>query len=88
MSRPGRAPRADLAPFAPPLVEGELKAAIDRVTRAMLTADDDAIPELVAERRAMREELAATHVRERMAATVTGQSFQTRSLPQDRSDRE
>jgi hypothetical protein len=34
-----------------------LEAAIDRVTRALVSAADDLIPELVAERRAMREEL-------------------------------
>jgi hypothetical protein len=34
-----------------------LEAAIDRVTRALVTAADDVIPELVAERRAMREGL-------------------------------
>jgi hypothetical protein len=35
----------------------ELEAAIARLTRALATADDDAIGELVAERRAMRAEL-------------------------------
>jgi hypothetical protein len=34
-----------------------LEAAIERVTRALVTAADAVIPELVAERRAMREEL-------------------------------
>jgi hypothetical protein len=34
-----------------------LEAAIERVTRALLTAADEVIPELVSERRAMREEL-------------------------------
>jgi hypothetical protein len=34
-----------------------LEAAIARLTRALTTADDDALPELVAERRALREEL-------------------------------
>jgi hypothetical protein len=34
-----------------------LEAAIEGVTRALGTADDGVIPELVAERRAMREEL-------------------------------
>jgi hypothetical protein len=33
--------------------------AIERLTRALATADDDVIPELVAERRALREELLA-----------------------------
>jgi hypothetical protein len=51
-----------------PLDEGELEAAIDRVTRALLTAGDDVIPELVAERRAMREELAA--MREEDASVI------------------
>jgi hypothetical protein len=37
----------------------ELEAAIERVTRAMLTASDDVVGELVAERRAMRAELDA-----------------------------
>jgi hypothetical protein len=36
-----------------------LEAAIGRVTRALVMADDEAIPELVAERRAMRAELDA-----------------------------
>lgn len=36
-----------------------LEAAIDRLTRAMATVADDAIPELVAERAAMRAELRA-----------------------------
>jgi hypothetical protein len=40
-----------------PLPESVLEGAIDRLTRALLTADDDAIPALVEERRAMREEL-------------------------------
>jgi hypothetical protein len=34
-----------------------LEAAIDRVTRALATAEDDAIVELVSERRALRAEL-------------------------------
>jgi hypothetical protein len=34
-----------------------LEAAIERVTRGLMTADDEVIPELVAERRAMRGEL-------------------------------
>jgi hypothetical protein len=34
-----------------------LEAAIERVTRALVTAADEVIQELVAERRAMREEL-------------------------------
>jgi hypothetical protein len=40
-----------------PLDEGELRAGIARLTRALTTASDDAIVELVAERRAIREEL-------------------------------
>jgi hypothetical protein len=36
---------------------GVLEAAIDRVTRALVTAADEVIPDLVAERRAMRQEL-------------------------------
>ena len=36
-----------------------LQAAIDRLTHAIATADEQAIPSLVVERRAMREELAA-----------------------------
>jgi hypothetical protein len=34
-----------------------LEAAIERVTRTLVSAPDEAIRELVAERRAMREEL-------------------------------
>jgi hypothetical protein len=42
-----------------PLDTGVLQAAIDRVTAALATADDDAVSELVSERRALREELRA-----------------------------
>jgi hypothetical protein len=45
-----------------------LDAAIDRLTRATASADDDAIPSLVAERRDLREELAASRL---AAAGVT-----------------
>ena len=38
---------------------GALQAAIDRLTRAIATADDQTIPHLVTERRAMRDELSA-----------------------------
>jgi hypothetical protein len=38
-------------------VDGAILAAIDGVTRALATADDGAIPELVAERRALPEPL-------------------------------
>jgi hypothetical protein len=41
-----------------PLKVEEIQAAIDRLTRALGTADDATIPELVAERRALREDLA------------------------------
>jgi hypothetical protein len=34
-----------------------LEAAIQRVTRALVTAADEMLPELIAERRVMREEL-------------------------------
>jgi hypothetical protein len=40
-----------------PLDEAALHAAIDRLTRALATADDETIAELVAERRSLREEL-------------------------------
>ena len=40
-----------------PLAEADLEAALDRLTRALAMADDDAIPALVEERRALREEL-------------------------------
>ena len=52
-----------------PLDAGELQAAIDRLTRALATADDEAIPELVAERRALREEL---HVLREASGDVVG----------------
>jgi hypothetical protein len=42
-----------------PLQAEELEAAIARVTRALAAADDEAITELVAERRALREEFRA-----------------------------
>jgi hypothetical protein len=51
----------------PELTVVELEFAIDRITRAMLTAPDDAIAELVAERRAMRTQLEAL----RLPANVT-----------------
>jgi len=37
----------------------EIQGAIDRLTRALATVDDNGIAELVAERRALREELHA-----------------------------
>ena len=40
-----------------PLEQPDLEAAIARVTRALATDDDDSIPELVAERAALRTEL-------------------------------
>jgi hypothetical protein len=40
-----------------PLAEADLEAALDRLTRALAMVDDDAIPALVEERRALREEL-------------------------------
>jgi hypothetical protein len=46
-----------LARFAPP-DEALLDAATARLTRAFLTADEEAIREFVTERRALREELA------------------------------
>jgi len=49
--------RAVCTSVCTPLDEATLRAAIDRVTAAIATADDDAIAELVCERRAMREEL-------------------------------
>jgi hypothetical protein len=42
-----------------PVNEATLKGAIDRVTRALASADDEMIPELVSERRATRIELEA-----------------------------
>jgi hypothetical protein len=45
-----------------------LQAAIDRLTRALTTASDDIIPDLVTERRALREELRA--LRETSAGVV------------------
>jgi hypothetical protein len=41
-----------------PIEAEEIQAAIDRLTRALATADDATIPEVVAERRALREDLA------------------------------
>lgn len=43
--------------------EAGLQAAIDRLTRALATAPDDVIGDLVAERRAMREELRQLRVK-------------------------
>jgi gamma-glutamyl:cysteine ligase YbdK (ATP-grasp superfamily) len=42
-----------------PPAEASLEAAIERLTLALATADDETIAELVAERRAMREQLRA-----------------------------
>ena len=58
-------------PFAPP-DEAVLEGAIARVTAALVTADDEAIPELVAERRALREELSA--LREEVGRLLQRQS--------------
>jgi hypothetical protein len=41
-----------------PLDAGTIEAAIGRLTRALATADEDAIPELVTERASLRRELA------------------------------
>jgi hypothetical protein len=41
------------------LTEAELVGVIARLTRLLMTADDDQTPDLVAERRSMREELEA-----------------------------
>jgi hypothetical protein len=49
-----------------------LEAAIERVTRALLSAPDEVIPELVAERRAMREELEGLRRDEKRGADPTG----------------
>jgi hypothetical protein len=57
-----------LLPLRPGLDAATLGGAIDRLTRAIVTAADEAIPELVAERRAMREELA--ELREKDADVV------------------
>jgi hypothetical protein len=40
-----------------PLRQADLEAAITRLTRALATADDESIPELVAERASLRREL-------------------------------
>jgi len=55
-----------------------LQAAIDRLTLALTTASDEVIGELVAERRALREELRA--LRETSAGVV--------SLDEERARRE
>jgi hypothetical protein len=59
----GGGPKESTAPFAPsfapPVDAATLEAAIARLTIALATAADDDIPELVAERRALREELHA-----------------------------
>jgi hypothetical protein len=52
-------PSAICTSVCTPLDEAELQAAIDRLTRALATVDGNAIAELVAERRALREELSA-----------------------------
>jgi hypothetical protein len=48
---------AAMLPDRPGVDEATIQAAIDRLTRALATAADDAIPRLVDERRALREEL-------------------------------
>jgi hypothetical protein len=55
-----------------------LRAAIDRLTVALTTASDEVIPELVVERRALRDELRA--LRETSAGVV--------SLDEERARRE
>jgi hypothetical protein len=54
----------------PPPDEAVLQAAIDRLTRALLTADDATIAELVTERRALREELAELRANRAPSADV------------------
>ncbi len=53
---PGGSAAATL-PHRPGVDEATIQAAIDRLTRALAKAADDAIPGLVDERRALREEL-------------------------------
>jgi hypothetical protein len=53
---PGGSAAASL-PHRPGVDEATIQAAIDSLTRALATAADDAIPGLVDERRALREEL-------------------------------
>jgi hypothetical protein len=48
---------AAMLPDRPGVDEATIQEAIDRLTRALATATDDAIPGLVDERRALREEL-------------------------------
>jgi hypothetical protein len=50
-------PSAICTSVCTPLDEAELQAAIDRLTQALATVDGNAIAELVAEQRALREEL-------------------------------
>jgi ribosomal protein L29 len=57
----------------------ELQAAIDRLTRALATADDETIAELVAERRSLREELA--ELRQADAGVVRLDDERTRRRP-------
>ena len=59
---------AAFAPPSPEQAEALIEAAIARITAALLSASDDMIPDLVAERRALREELRA--LRERGAGVV------------------
>ncbi len=54
-------PSAVCTSVCTPVDEATVQAAIDRLTSALATVDDDAIVELVAERRALREELSALH---------------------------
>jgi hypothetical protein len=51
------------APIAPAALESALEAAISRLTLALTTASDAALPGIVSERKAMREELADLRAR-------------------------
>jgi hypothetical protein len=65
----------------PPPDEDLLEGAIARVTRALLTADDATIAELVTERRALRGELAELRAKRAPSADVV-------SLDEERAKRE
>lgn len=51
----------DASVCTPPSQEAVLQAAIDRLTAALGTGSDNVIPDLVAERRALRDELRLLH---------------------------
>jgi hypothetical protein len=77
---PGRARKGDGPAVCTPVDEATLEAAIARVTSALAVASDGAIPELVSERHALREELIELRKRQSVAAP-TGDPMRAGTVP-------